>query len=251
VPAVPHRRCSYAALRLPEFFGLGSGSPCLRPTTVWVSFLGRLQHVPPTPGRPRFASCWLPWAVFPWKHQGLPGYWVVLFGRAGFEHPVQARSDSPSCVALVPPSAALTAWAPGNGYFGAECSGPHACLPTHRLRCCCHRRKAGYRPAGLRFGRVGFAPTGRRSGFQGLIVSPFPPGQHCLVAPAVSGQLHRDPTGRSLMVETGSSRVPYPSTALAYPPSGAGTFEPFGLMAQEVPHSGQFFSPEGAGARPW
>ena len=36
-------------------------------------------------------------------------------------------------------------------------------------------------------------------------------------------------------------------TASACPPCGAATFEPFGLMAQEVSHGVQFFSPEGAG----
>ncbi len=156
-------------------------------------FLPALQREPTYAGASEIRTLLAPAGRgVPRKRRGLPGYWVVLFGRAGFEHPVQARRDSPSCVAPAPPSAPLRAWAPGNGYFGAECSGPHARLPTHRLCCCCHRRKAGYRPAGLRFGRVGFAPTGRRSGFQGLIVFSLP------TRPALPGRTSGQLAGRSL-----------------------------------------------------
>ena len=47
-------------------------------------------------------------------------------------------------------------------------SGPH-CFKRHRgghqRRCCHHRSKARYRPAGLGFGRTGLAPAGRHPNF--------------------------------------------------------------------------------------
>ena len=78
-------------------------------------------------------------------------------------------------IASVSSSAPMKAWTSG-GYdlFEADSSGPHARVPTHRRCCCCQRRKARYRPVGLYFDRVGFAPTGRRSGFQGVIVTSHP-----------------------------------------------------------------------------
>src|SRR5216684_4869644 len=39
--------------------------------------------------------------------------------------------------------------------------GSHSHMPTHRRRGCPRRRKACYRPAGLRFDRAGFAPAGQ------------------------------------------------------------------------------------------
>ncbi len=186
MPAVPHRRCSYAALRLP-----GVLRPRLRfPLPSAYLGVGVFSYPlsslhPPTLGRPRFASCWLPWAVLSEEYVGASQ--VTGSSSSGVPNsntPSRPVATHPPCVASAPPSAEQMAWAPGNDNFGAECFGPHARLPTHRLCCYCHWRKAGYRPAGLRFGRVGFAPTGRRSGFQGLIVFPLPtrpalPGRTC------------------------------------------------------------------------
>ena len=65
---------------------------------------------------------------------------------------------------------------------------PHVGVPTHHRSPCCHgRRKARYRPAGLSFGRAGFAPAGRRTEFLKGIPF-FPTDPHCLVA-SINGLL--------------------------------------------------------------
>ena len=70
-----------------------------------------------------------------------------------------------------------TPWASREGQVsGPHPHGPLVRLPTHRRRHCWDRRKAGYRPAGLSFGRAGFAPAGRQTEFHEVIASSLPFG---------------------------------------------------------------------------
>ncbi len=183
VPIVPHLHSSYSALRLPNAHRPKLRFPLLSAYRVaGVFFLaGHLRA--PAKRRAVGDSATAPrWPSHHAETLGPPR----LLGRP--LHTCRRQTPRPDPlrptrhIASVSSSATTMAWTSGIEDFGAESSGPHARAPTHRKCCCCHRRKARYRPAGLCFGRVGFAPTGRRSGFQGVIVSPIPPGQHCLVA---------------------------------------------------------------------
>lgn len=106
---------------------------------------------------------------------GLPGYWTVLFVRAEVEHPAGRTALSPIAVTLLLPSSTGTLLASGIRLFrGCILSArTFACLriDTHRYRA---YRKARYRPAGLSFGRAGFAPAGRFTEFQ-LTTERHPP----------------------------------------------------------------------------
>lgn len=64
---------------------------------------------------------------------------------------------------------------------------PHVCSPTHRPPCCHGRRKDRYRPAGLGFGRAGFAPAGRRTEFLKGVPSFLSNG------PALPGRIYQQP----------------------------------------------------------
>jgi hypothetical protein len=55
-------------------------------------------------------------------------------------------------------------------------------VPTHRRRRYLRRRKARYRPAGLSFGRTGFAPAGQQTEFHELPHHSLLSDQHRLVA---------------------------------------------------------------------
>ena len=157
----------------PLSFGLGSGSPCLRPTSRKVScfFAGFRVHLQNTaalgasgaalrePQSPRgdhgvsqvtgpSSSC-VPAANY------LAGR-VVAFAHLCGDDPAAFRpSETLGCAGTV--------------LSMADATGPHARLPTHQRIHCRRRCKAGYRPAGLSFGRTGFAPAGRHIRFQGGI----------------------------------------------------------------------------------
>ena len=65
----------------------------------------------------------------------------------------------------------------------ADAMGPHARLPTHQRSRYRLRSKADYRPAGLSFSRVGFAPTGQLFRISRRHRQPpIPSDQHFLVA---------------------------------------------------------------------
>ena len=79
-------------------FGLGSGSPCLRPTSYECLVLLRLPSalVNSVPSETSGAALRKP--PFTRKHQGLPGYWAVLFVRAIVDHLAgRAVPFVPSC----------------------------------------------------------------------------------------------------------------------------------------------------------
>jgi hypothetical protein len=66
--------------------------------------------------------------------------------------------------------------------------GSAACLPTHQPGCCHPDCKAGYRPAGLGFGRTGLSPAGRQTKFA-EVTARLPPSGPALpgrTAPACS-----------------------------------------------------------------
>jgi hypothetical protein len=71
---------------------------------------------------------------------------------------------------------------PGRTISGLHSHGPRVRLPTHqpaRRHVGC---KAGYRPAGLGFGRAGFAPAGRQTEFRESPHCSLLSDQHCLAA---------------------------------------------------------------------
>ena len=70
---------------------------------------------------------------------------------------------------------------PGRTISGLHTRGSLARLPTHQPSHCWLDCKADYRPAGLGFGRAGFAPAGRQTEFHEVIASLLP-DQHGLVA---------------------------------------------------------------------
>ena len=144
--------------------GLGSGSPCLRPTSWKVSlssqvFVCTLKTSRPLEFRLRNSvnrSC----------HKETPGS-PRLLGRPlrtchGHLPRRPCRPHRPIAVAALLPSSPSRPWAlPGLSFRWLSRHGPHVRLPTHqhhRYRWHC---KAGYRPAGLSFSRTGFAPAGR------------------------------------------------------------------------------------------
>jgi hypothetical protein len=89
-------------------------------------------------------------------------------------------------VVVMLPSGIPRPWAPGMVCVSRLHSrGPIVRLPTHRRDGCPSRRKAGFRPAGLRFGRTGFAPAGRQTEFPEGRTSFFPFGPACLVASGI------------------------------------------------------------------
>src|SRR2546421_11955930 len=88
------------------------------------------------------------------------------------------------CLTVTPPAAFRVGdplGFPGRTISGLHTRGSLVRLPTHQSSHCWLACKADYRPAGLGFGRAGFAPAGRRTEFHEVITSLLP-DQHCLVA---------------------------------------------------------------------
>ena len=86
-------------------------------------------------------------------------------------------------VIMMLPSGIPRPWASGTVCVSRLHSrGPIVRLPTHRRGDYPPRRKAGFRPAGLRFGRTGFAPSGRQTEFPESRTFFLPFGPACLVA---------------------------------------------------------------------
>ena len=163
--AVPHRHRSYAALRLPDILRprLRFPSPLAYLVASAFFFIGFRVH-----SRTRAVGDWggrLPRGPhLTRKHQGLPGYEVVLFVRATVNHHAgRVATIMPSCRRR---PCCLQAFrnlglTPEVSLFAAAFSGPHVRLHTHQRRRYRRRCKAGYQPAGLSFGWAGFAPAGR------------------------------------------------------------------------------------------
>lgn len=79
------------------------------------------------------------------------------------EHPAgcAVSSTSQTDTALLP-SGTTTPWATGTTEITKLHShGSHSRVPTYRCGSYLPPRKARFRPAGLRFGRTGFAPVGQ------------------------------------------------------------------------------------------
>ena len=94
-----------------------------------------------------------------------------------------ATSPCPFSARTLPPSGILEPWAPENNRFRGRIPPAHMLvdlrITTTVTR---HGARSYFRPAGLSFGRVGFAPTGQYSEFLKVSSPPFPSDQHCLVA---------------------------------------------------------------------
>jgi len=76
--------------------------------------------------------------------------------------PPDALRPRPFAAPALSPSGGQWPWASGiRDISWLHPHGSHARAPTLRPCRCRHRRKARYRPAGLGFGRAGFAPAGR------------------------------------------------------------------------------------------
>ena len=148
------------------------GPPLLRRVRVpFRSPTSSLLCGPPTPSPPSVAApvapCRRPTTRYPWSDEGLPGAWGVLFQRATLPNPVRCANCSPVFTrsALLPSSVGKLS-AQEMPELRGYSRGPLARAPTHRRARYRTRRKARYRPAGLSFGRAGFAPAGRHTGFQ-------------------------------------------------------------------------------------
>ena len=97
------------------------------------------------------------------ERQGLPDDWSILLDACHGRTPRRLRS-------LLVPYVARAAAFQEDDPLGTSMlrfsrllsHGPYPRVPTHRRRGYPRRRKARYRPAGLRFGRAGFAPAGRK-----------------------------------------------------------------------------------------
>ena len=165
LPTVPQRLRSYSSLRLPVVFGTNSGVPLPAPTlAATASFLPE-RPVPSryVTGHSQEIAVRLPFGrSLPGNKQGLPGYWAVLLPRARCQAP--RRLQLPLTIAGTAAAAFQGQEPLGNrdfGIFGAGTPGSRSRLPTLQPPHYWDSSKAGYRPARLGFGRVGFAPTGR------------------------------------------------------------------------------------------
>lgn len=113
------------------------------------------------------------------RGRGLPGYRAVLRPRAEVIHPAGCVVAITLSKTLTPPtllpSSLRAPWTLRLCTVSRPLSlGPLARAPTLRLLRCRTRRKAHFRPAGLSFGRAGFAPAGRRTGFHAIRVPSRP-----------------------------------------------------------------------------
>jgi hypothetical protein len=163
VPAVPRRLRSYSALRLPAPHRTALRFPLRGPTFTartcsWpgCAYPGRRAPVGidlRVPGhRLRFMK----------ERQGLPDDWPTLLDTCRSRTLRRLRRP------LVPHTGGGAAAFRHNETLGTgmlvfselHSHGLHLRVPTHRRHGYPRRRKARYRPAGLRFGRAGFAPAG-------------------------------------------------------------------------------------------
>ena len=154
----------YATLRLPAVFGTSSGVPLPAPTlAARASFLSG-RPVPSRYGPLAGDYGAAPLGPLPTREQTAP---PRLLGR-----PLSSRRGPSTPSAAVTPCPSLGAAASAFqdseplgsrdiGIFGADTPGSDSCLPTHQPPCYQDSSKADYRPAGLSFGRAGFAPAGR------------------------------------------------------------------------------------------
>ncbi len=175
-------------------FGLGSGFPL--PST----YLRRVLVLCETSrsGHGALAPAWVRRARG--RITGSPSFRICLQERQGpprFLGPplARCRGQTPRRVWLIPSPKSVTTTpaetrirnrsARRIADFVADYPRPFARAPTHRRSPGLPdaRRKARYRPAGLRSGRTGFAPAGELSEFHEAIATSFLSDQPFLVAP--------------------------------------------------------------------
>lgn len=171
----------------PASFGLGSGSPCLRPTSVWVSFLTRSPAC--THRRWGVRDSHLAGSRGPCCPRNTSGP-PRLLGRP--LRACQIRTPRPGPLRLTLLASLRLRLRPSRwlGHLEMTISGLNASAHTLAcLRIACAVIATGARLAtDLR----GYALVGSVShrlddvlDFRGSSCFPFPPGQHCLVAPAL------------------------------------------------------------------
>lgn len=209
MPAVPRRHRSYSALRRLACFGRRSGRPSPRgPPRLGTSS----DPAVGVPYRRRVGDfcAGSPSGLFPPRMgETLPGFWVVLVKRAVVRDPAERTVAKPS---LRPQRFRLrdrgTSRRSESECFEAVLTRPaslrtYASSWIHR----CSWSKARYRPAGLGFGRAGFAPAGRHTEFHELPqFTPF--------RPALPGRTSGSP-GRS------PTPGPHQIRTRRFPPSGS------------------------------
>jgi hypothetical protein len=132
---VPQGHRSYSALRLPVLRRLKLWFPSLEPTCIRFSLLQ--------------------------DRQGLPDDWPILLSTRRdrtprrLRYPLDRHASSAAAFQFYETL--------GTGIrriTRLRSHGSHSRVPTHQRNSCLSRCKARYRPAGLRFGRAGFAPAG-------------------------------------------------------------------------------------------
>ena len=141
------------------------------PTNPEASFLQRSLLAPSmafhcsSPGLLRYPVRPGPFArELDWRDEGLSGFWATLSHAPRATHPAplpcpRPRNGQTECCLQAPQNLGLLREV--RVYFGTgSLTGSHDGLPTHRRSHFGDRRKASFRPAGLGFGRAGFAPAG-------------------------------------------------------------------------------------------
>lgn len=167
VPLVRPFPCVAAPMRSydsPLSFGLDSGSPCLRPTSLRVSRSSPASRVHSLTRRRRRFWSGSPLAATYEETSGYPR----LLGRPlrtchGRSPRRPRRPHVPFCRRRPYCLQALRGLGlmPELSLSLAECHGPHVRLTTHQRLRYRRRCKSSYRPAGRSFDRAGFAPAGR------------------------------------------------------------------------------------------
>ena len=143
--------------------GLGSGSPCLRPTSRRMTFLRQPPRAPadaaavgdsfaaprrPQPPKEAPGSPRLPGRPLDTCRGRTPRRPRRTLAHLRLRHCCLQAFRNPGLK-------------PEFRFRWLHSHGPHLRLPTHQRRRCRRRCKAGYQPAGLSFSWTGFAPAGR------------------------------------------------------------------------------------------
>lgn len=131
-----------------------------------------------------------------WRDEDLPGYQAVLLQRAAMDPPRPLHRKLAHGATGTSAFTRYDTLGSGNSKdFEAQSRGPLIRAPTLRPARYRTWRQARYRPAGLSFGRAGFAPAGRQTEFHEFIAYfPILSDQHRLVASEAA--LYKDAASR-------------------------------------------------------